>query len=105
MGRASSLAVSRLLRRPVEDPGGEKLGHVDDLVVDLQAGRIEFVRLRVHDPEGQARRFVLVPWSQLSAAPGADRPLVLPVSYRVLRSLSRTDDDPERGPVGSARGR
>lgn len=72
----------------VRNGRGEQLGRIEDLVLDLEDGRIEYALLAL-DERGSAgaRRVVTVPWSSLHKE-DSGQSFVLEVSRGTLLAVS-----------------
>ena len=56
-------AAGRLLDRRIEDANGRLVGRVDDLLLDISSGQIEYVLIALRDRSEVATEIVTVPWS------------------------------------------
>ena len=59
------LSASSLIGDEVKNPAGEDLGKVEDLMIDLQAGRISYAVLSFGGFLGLGDKFFAIPWSLL----------------------------------------
>lgn len=80
--------ASSIVRGLVRNRRGERLGRIEDLVLDVEGGRIEYALLALEGDSSQAtRRMVTVPWSALHRE--EDGPaFILEVSRRTLLAVS-----------------
>ena len=62
--RLANLELSQLLSSPVKSNDGQILGHINDIILNAQNGRIEYVKLSLETNEYVAAQFVAIPWSQ-----------------------------------------
>jgi sporulation protein YlmC with PRC-barrel domain len=56
-------AAGRLFDRQIEDSSGALVGRVEDLVVDLTSGQIEYVLIALPRQDSAECETVTVPWS------------------------------------------
>jgi sporulation protein YlmC with PRC-barrel domain len=80
------LSLKQLMHREVRNLDGKPLGHVSDLVIHPDAGRVEFVRLAFLTEGDWDTAIVEVPWSQFETE-GDD--LKLNVSRGTLARVAR----------------
>ena len=58
--------AGRLFDRQVEDVNGKLVGRVEDLLVDIRSGQIEYVLIAL--PQGGSRmETITIPWSLVTA--------------------------------------
>ena len=62
--RLANLELSELLSSPVKSRDGQVLRRIDDIILNVRDGRIEYVKLAVDAGEPASKRCVAVPWSQ-----------------------------------------
>lgn len=81
--------LTMLCQQGVVSSGGEKLGNVDQVVVTVPEGRIDYVIVELNGPTaaGGPRR-VAIPWSQFKLSDGGDA-LELDISMKILRAVAR----------------
>lgn len=60
------LAASELEGDEVRNPIGVRLGHIEEILLDVPAGRIAFALLSCSSGERSGDRFCAVPWSALT---------------------------------------
>ena len=65
-GHTSAILASRVKGTNVYNPTGDKIGHVEDIVLDKQSNRIMFAALGVGGFLGMGEKFHPVPWSMLT---------------------------------------
>jgi hypothetical protein len=63
---------SRIIGMSVENPQGESLGHIEDVVIDTE-GRIIYATLSYGGILGPGETFVAIPWRALSLPYGPRR--------------------------------
>ncbi|HUO82194.1 MAG TPA: PRC-barrel domain-containing protein [Gammaproteobacteria bacterium] len=84
----SGNCASAVIHGPVRNRSGERLGRIEDLVLDLESGRIEYALLGLDcDTAVVGRRLVSVPWSALHKD-GDGPAFVLEVSLQTLLAIS-----------------
>ncbi|HTF88540.1 MAG TPA: PRC-barrel domain-containing protein [Planctomycetota bacterium] len=80
---SASLAPTKLLylgndlrSRSVENPDGQKIASMHELVVDPRSGRVAYVVLGVGGNLGAGERMIAVPWEALKSMPDKNNPKV-----------------------------
>ena len=68
-GHTSAILASKVQGKPVYNSKGEKIGHVEDLVLDKLSNNIEFAVLGSGGVLGMGEKFYPVPWSLLDYDP------------------------------------
>jgi len=61
--------ASELRSRPIENPDGEKIATMHELVVDPRVGRIAYAVLAVGGNLGTGEKMIAVPWDALKSMP------------------------------------
>lgn len=61
-------AAGRLFDRQIEDTSGALVGRVEDLVVDVTSGQIEYVLITLPQQDNAASETITVPWSLIVAS-------------------------------------
>ncbi|HEY1615162.1 MAG TPA: PRC-barrel domain-containing protein [Rhizomicrobium sp.] len=64
-GHTSAILASKVKGTAVYNTVGDKIGHVDDIVLDKQSDRILFAALAFGGVLGMGEKFYPVPWSVL----------------------------------------
>jgi sporulation protein YlmC with PRC-barrel domain len=64
-GHTSAILASKVKGTSVYNTAGEKIGHVEDLVLDKQSDHIMFAALGFGGVLGMGEKFYPVPWSVL----------------------------------------
>lgn len=64
-GHTSAIRVSRVLGTHVQDPAGEKIGEVEDVILDKQSNEVMFAVLSFGGFLGIAEKYHPVPWASL----------------------------------------
>ncbi len=71
------LRASELIGKGLDDRNGERIGEVEDLVVNLGSGRLRFVVVELGAPNPSGERMRALPLDALNVPLLTDRPLVL----------------------------
>lgn len=64
-GHTSAIRVSRVLGTNVQDPAGEKIGEVEDVILDKQSNEVMFAVLSFGGFLGIAEKYHPIPWASL----------------------------------------
>ena len=99
-GHTSAILASKVKGTAVYDMAGDKIGHVEDLVLDKQSDKIMFAALGSGGVLGVGEKFFPVPWSMLSyskakggyAVPVAQDVIAKAPTYR-LEDLTKNDGE------------
>ncbi len=59
------LSASTLIGDPIENPQGEKLGKLEEIMLDLQSGRIAYAVLSFGGFLGMGEKLFAIPWQKL----------------------------------------
>ena len=70
------LSVRSMMHNSVQNPQGEDLGKIEDLVFDLGAGRIAYAVLSLGGFLGLGDKHVAIPWDALRVAPHEHRAIL-----------------------------
>lgn len=80
---STSLAPAKLLylgselrSRSIENPEGEKIATMHELVVDPRAGRVAYAVLSVGGNAGAGEKMIAVPWESLKSMPDKSNPKI-----------------------------
>jgi len=65
-GHTTAILASKVQGTAVYNPGGDKIGHVEDIVLDKQSDRIMFAALGFGGLMGMGEKYAPVPWSILT---------------------------------------
>ncbi len=65
-GHTTAILASKVKGTPVYNPGGDKIGHVEDIVLDKQSDRIMFAALGFGGLFGMGEKYAPIPWSMLT---------------------------------------
>ncbi len=82
-GHTSAILASKVKGTTVYDSAGDKVGHVEDIVLDKQSDRIMFAALGSGGVLGLGEKFFPVPWSMLDYSKDKGG-YVVPVAQDVL---------------------
>jgi sporulation protein YlmC with PRC-barrel domain len=99
-GHTSAILASKVKGTDVYDQAGDKIGHVEDIVLDKQSDRIMFAALGQGGVLGVGEKFFPVPWSMLDynkdkggyVVPVAQDVISKAPTYR-LEDLTKNDGD------------
>jgi len=99
-GHTAAILASKVKGTAVFNAAGEKIGHVEDIVLDKSSDRIMFVALGFGGVLGMGEKFYPVPWSVLDYD-GEKEGYVVPLSKSEiemapaydLKDLTRNDGD------------
>ncbi|MEI9993828.1 MAG: PRC-barrel domain-containing protein [Rhizomicrobium sp.] len=99
-GHTSAILASKVKGTSVYDQAGEKIGHVEDIVLDKQSDKIMFAALGQGGVLGVGEKYFPVPWSMLDyskdkggyVVPVAQDVISKAPTYR-LEDLTKSDGD------------
>ena len=80
--------ISVLSGAAVRDSRGNCIGHVADLIVDLPAARIAYIKISLHANNGHAGGVVTIPWSVVSINDAGEGALRIAVRKETLERLA-----------------
>jgi sporulation protein YlmC with PRC-barrel domain len=86
------LSAGTLTGDKVVDPMGEKLGKLEELMIDLDRGTIAYAVLSVGGVLGMGDKLFAIPWSSFRVDAG-EKQLILNVDKSVLESAPGFDKD------------
>jgi len=89
-GHTSAILASRVNGTNVYNSTGDKIGHVEDVVLDKQSNRIMFAALGIGGFLGIGEKFHPVPWSVLDYDKDKGG-YVVPLSKDVLQNAPTSD--------------
>ena len=89
-GHTTAILASRVNGTNVYNPAGDKIGHVEDIVLDKQSNRIMFAALGFGGVLGMGEKFHPVPWSMLDYNKDKGG-YVVQVTEDVLKSAPTSD--------------
>jgi sporulation protein YlmC with PRC-barrel domain len=82
-GHTSAILASKVKGTNIYNLAGDKIGHVEDIVLDKQSDSIMFAALGFGGVLGMGEKFFPVPWSMLDYSPDKGG-YVVPLSKDVL---------------------
>lgn len=88
LASAQAIKVSRadkVIGTTVKNPQGETLGEIDNLMIDLEGGRVAFAVLSSGGVLGLGGKLVAVPWHALTLKPG-ERTFILNMDKEKLQN-------------------
>lgn len=91
-GTTKVMAASELTRDKVKNLAGETLGDIEDLVIDLESGRIAYSVLRFGGKLGLGNKLFAIPWQALTLDPEKDC-FLLDVKKETLQNAPGFDKD------------
>lgn len=71
-GHTSAIRAKKVLGTSVKDTGGDKIGHIEDLVLDKQNNTILFAVVGFGGVLGMGEKFHPLPWASLNYDEDAD---------------------------------
>jgi len=78
------LSASALMDFEVVNIGGENLGHIDDVMIDLANGRVPYAGLSLGGFWGLGDKLFAIPWSKVEPHPQKDKMFILDVPKEML---------------------
>lgn len=79
--------AGRLFDRQVEDANGKLVGRVDDVLLDIGSGQIEYVLITLPRQDGDQPETITVPWSLIRVKTRKRRRWRIGVDKTVLERL------------------
>jgi sporulation protein YlmC with PRC-barrel domain len=104
-GHTTAILASRVNGTNVYNPAGDKIGHVEDIVLDKQSNRIMFAALGFGGVLGMGEKFHPIPWSMLNYDKSKDG-YVVQITADVLKGAPTSDLDDltqDDGKLGNVR--
>jgi len=89
--RADIYRASKLIGADVENPQGEKLGDIDDIVLDPETGRIRYAVLSFGGFLGLGEKYFAIPWTALTSKAGEKGDFILNVDKEKLKNAPGFD--------------
>jgi sporulation protein YlmC with PRC-barrel domain len=77
--------ASEFIGRDVENPRGEEIGEVSELILDPETGRVSYAVVSVTGIPELADRMIAVPFNALNPKPGEENKLVLNIERQRLQ--------------------
>jgi sporulation protein YlmC with PRC-barrel domain len=90
--QATSLSASTLTGDNVRNPGGDDLGHLEEIVIDLETGRVSYAVLATGGFLGLGDKYFAIPWDLLTVDTD-NKEVVLDVSKETLENAPGFDKD------------
>jgi sporulation protein YlmC with PRC-barrel domain len=92
------LRVSHVLKSEVMNPRGQRLGDIEDVVIDTAVGKVAYTVLSVSKWLGLAKKWFAIPWHTLQQSTGFGT-FMLDVDKKTLEEAPGFDRDrwPNRG--------
>ena len=91
--RADIYRVTKLIGADVENPQGEKLGDIRDIVLDPVTGRIRYAVLGSGGFLGLGEKYFAIPWTALTSKAGEKGDFILNVDKEKLKNAPGFDKD------------
>jgi sporulation protein YlmC with PRC-barrel domain len=88
---AEAHRASKIIGYDVENPQGQDLGKVEDIVIDPADGRIAYAVLSFGGFLGLGEKYFAIPWSALAPKTGDDKTYVLNVDKEKLKNAPGFD--------------
>ena len=89
-GHTTAILASRVKGTSVYNSAGEKIGHVEDVILDKQSSRIMFAALGFGGFLGMGENFHPIPWSMLTYNKDKGG-YVVPMTKEVLKNAPVSD--------------
>jgi sporulation protein YlmC with PRC-barrel domain len=95
MKNVGDFRISNLLNAKVQDTSGNRIGHIQDFVVDPNSGKIQFAVLKLSGDLAKGGDYTPIPWPMVSSAnanlnrSGEPKALVLNVDRDKLASAQK----------------
>lgn len=89
---ATALSAGTITGDKARNPAGEKLGHIEELVIDLQDGRVNYAVLASGGFLGLGDKYFAIPWDLLTIDTDAHE-IVIDVSKETLENAPGFDKD------------
>ncbi len=84
---AVNVELGQLLKHTVRSKKGEILGRIDDFIINVREGRIEYIKLLIQSDGESFERIIAIPWSQFKLDRTNDG-IELDISSRVLKLVA-----------------
>ncbi|HEX6222357.1 MAG TPA: PRC-barrel domain-containing protein [Acidimicrobiia bacterium] len=88
----TALSAGTITGDKARNPAGEKLGHIEELVIDLQDGRVNYAVLASGGFLGLGDKYFAIPWDLLTIDTDAHE-IVIDVSKETLENAPGFDKD------------
>lgn len=90
--KPSLLSASTIINTRVENSAGEDLGKIEELMIDLNAGRISYAVLSFGGFLGMGDKFFAIPWDAIEVDTVEEK-IVLNVDKETLQAAPGFDKD------------
>lgn len=85
-------SVHQCLDEPLVDAEGRRSGEIQDLLINRETGRVDFVRVRISPGSAtRAARTIAIPWSALRPPGAGDEAWQVCVRRATLEQMARYD--------------
>ncbi len=91
-GHTTAILGSKVVGTPVFAAGGQKIGHVQDIMLDKLYDKLAFAVVATNNIASDGRRFLPLPWSLLDYDAGT-RGYVIGLSEHQLKNAPMCDLD------------
>jgi sporulation protein YlmC with PRC-barrel domain len=91
--RADIYRTSKVIGAAVENPQGEKLGDIRDIVLDPTTGRIRYAVLGAGGFLGIGEKYFAIPWTALTSKAGEKGDFILNIDQEKLKNAPGFDKD------------
>jgi sporulation protein YlmC with PRC-barrel domain len=88
----ASLSASTLTGDKVRNPDGDNLGHLEEIVIDLESGRVSYAVLASGGFLGLGDKFFAIPWDMLTVDT-ENKEIIVDVSKETLENAPGFDKD------------
>lgn len=88
----NAMSASTLTGDQVRSPEGDKLGHLEEIVIDLEAGRVAYAVLASGGYLGLGDKYFAVPWEMLTVDT-ENKEVIADLSKEVLEQAPGFDKD------------
>jgi sporulation protein YlmC with PRC-barrel domain len=89
---AAVLKASAIVGDDVKNLNGDDLGKIEDIVIDLQSGRVAYAVVSFGGGFMRGGKFLAIPWASLAVDQG-DKKVILNVPKETLESAEGFDKD------------
>ena len=88
----TALSAGTITGDNARNPAGDKLGHIEELVIDLESGRVLYAVLASGGFLGMGDKYFAIPWDLLTVDTDSHE-VVVDVSKETLRNAPGFDKD------------
>jgi sporulation protein YlmC with PRC-barrel domain len=89
--RADIYRASKIIGADVKNPQGEKLGDIQDVVLDPETGRVRYAVLAFGGFLGLGEKYFAVPWTALTSKAGEKGDFILNIDKEKLKNAPGFD--------------